>query len=108
MGGAIPMELIRSAIFVPGNRANMLERARSFKADIIMVDLEDSVPADEKATARGLGRGVGADPAATRAAGHGARQLLGYRPDQRRNASGRVVRSLWCQLGQGGVGLAYP
>ena len=48
------MELIRSAIFVPGNRANMLERARSFKADIIMVDLEDSVPADEKANARDL------------------------------------------------------
>ena len=56
MGGAVLMELIRSAIFVPGNRANMLERARSFKADIIMVDLEDSVPADEKANARDLAR----------------------------------------------------
>lgn len=48
------MELIRSLIFVPGNRANMLERARSFNADIIMVDLEDSVPPAEKANAKDL------------------------------------------------------
>jgi citrate lyase subunit beta/citryl-CoA lyase len=50
------MELIRSLIFVPGNRENMLERARSFDADIIMVDLEDSVPPGEKATAREMAR----------------------------------------------------
>ena len=50
------MELIRSLIFVPGNRENMLERARSFDADIIMVDLEDSVPPGEKAAARDMAR----------------------------------------------------
>ena len=48
------MELMRSLIFVPGNRANMLERARSFDADIIMVDLEDSVPPGEKVNARDM------------------------------------------------------
>ena len=48
------MELLRSLIFVPGNRPNMLERARTFNADSIMVDLEDSVPAAEKANARKL------------------------------------------------------
>ena len=48
------MQLLRSLIFVPGNRPNMLERARSFSADIIMVDLEDSVPPSEKLTARDL------------------------------------------------------
>ena len=48
------MELLRSLVFVPGNRANMLERATSFQADVIMVDLEDSVPPDEKANARDL------------------------------------------------------
>ncbi len=48
------MELIRSLVFVPGNRANMLERAKEFPADIIMVDLEDSVPPEEKANARNL------------------------------------------------------
>ena len=46
------MELLRSLIFVPGNRANMLERALNFDADIIMVDLEDSVPPGEKVAAR--------------------------------------------------------
>ena len=48
------MELLRSLVFVPGNRANMLERATGFAADVIMVDLEDSVPPDEKANARDL------------------------------------------------------
>ncbi len=46
------MDLFRSLIFVPGNRPNMLERAISFDADIIMVDLEDSVPPAEKTAAR--------------------------------------------------------
>ena len=50
------MELIRSLVFVPGNRENMLERARSFDADIIMVDLEDSVPPGEKVNARDMAR----------------------------------------------------
>ena len=50
------MELYRSFIFVPGNRENMLERAKSFKADVIMVDLEDSVPPREKASARGMAK----------------------------------------------------
>ena len=50
------MELFRSFIFVPGNRPNMLERARNFTADVIMVDLEDSVPPGEKTTARDLAK----------------------------------------------------
>lgn len=45
------MQLLRSFVFVPGNRSNMLERALEFGADIIMVDLEDSVPLGEKAAA---------------------------------------------------------
>ena len=48
------MELLRSLIFVPGNRENMLERAQGFAADVIMVDLEDSVPLGEKVNARGV------------------------------------------------------
>ena len=42
---------MRSLVFVPGNRANMLERALEFNADIVMVDLEDSVPPGEKGAA---------------------------------------------------------
>jgi len=48
------LDPLRSLIFVPGNRPNMLERAKDFKTDIVMVDLEDSVPPDEKFTARDL------------------------------------------------------
>ena len=48
------MELLRSLVFVPGNRANMLERALGFGADVVMVDLEDSVPPGEKAAAAEL------------------------------------------------------
>ena len=50
------MYLFRSIIFVPGNRPNMLERALSFNADIIMVDLEDSVPPAEKVAARDVAK----------------------------------------------------
>ena len=46
------MELLRSLIFVPGNRRDMLEKARGFDADVIVADLEDSVPDDEKLNAR--------------------------------------------------------
>ena len=50
------MQLLRSLVFVPGNRSNMLERALGFDADVIMVDLEDSVPPGEKAAACDLAR----------------------------------------------------
>lgn len=50
------MNLFRSVIFVPGNRPNMLDRALAFDADVILVDLEDSVPPAEKAGARNLAR----------------------------------------------------
>ena len=46
------MELLRSLIFVPGNRRDMLEKARGFDTDVIVADLEDSVPESEKLNAR--------------------------------------------------------
>ena len=46
------MELFRSLIFVPGNRRDMLEKAVSFPADIVVPDMEDSVPMSEKTAAR--------------------------------------------------------
>ena len=48
------MELFRTILSVPGNRENMLEKARSLHADVIVLDLEDSVPHEEKARARGM------------------------------------------------------
>ena len=48
----MPLRLYRSLIFVPGIRENMIEKARSFDADVIVLDLEDSVPTAEKEQAR--------------------------------------------------------
>ena len=50
------MEILRSLVFVPGNRRDMLEKARDFDADAIVADLEDSVPPAEKENARGVVR----------------------------------------------------
>ena len=50
------MNLYRSLVFVPGIRENMIEKARGFAADVIVLDLEDSVPPAEKAQARRIVR----------------------------------------------------
>jgi citrate lyase subunit beta/citryl-CoA lyase len=42
----------RSLLFMPGSNARALEKARTLAADGIILDLEDSVAADAKATAR--------------------------------------------------------
>ena len=46
------MQLLRSLLFVPGNRANMLEKAMGLRPDAVVPDMEDSVPMAEKANAR--------------------------------------------------------
>jgi len=50
------VDLYRTLIFVPGIRENMIEKALAFAADVVMLDLEDSVPPAEKAAARELVR----------------------------------------------------
>jgi len=44
--------LLRSLLFVPGNKANMLTKALGVNADALIPDMEDSVPEAEKAAAR--------------------------------------------------------
>jgi citrate lyase subunit beta / citryl-CoA lyase len=44
----------RSALFVPGNRPAWIEKAVSYGADTLVLDLEDSVPDREKPAARPL------------------------------------------------------
>ena len=44
--------ILRSLLFVPGNKASMLEKALGLKPDAFVPDMEDSVPAAEKANAR--------------------------------------------------------
>ncbi len=44
--------LLRTLLFVPGNNARMLEKARSLRPDALILDLEDAVPNLEKEAAR--------------------------------------------------------
>lgn len=47
-----PIRLRRSILSVPANREKMISKAVSLPADFIMLDLEDSVPVQEKEAAR--------------------------------------------------------
>jgi len=44
--------LIRTALFVPGNRPERIDKAVNSSADVIIIDLEDAVPLSEKEKAR--------------------------------------------------------
>ncbi len=46
------LPILRSLLFVPGNKAGMLEKAMGFQPDAFIPDMEDSVPDAEKANAR--------------------------------------------------------
>ncbi|MBI3842044.1 MAG: CoA ester lyase [Thaumarchaeota archaeon] len=46
--------LLRSLIFVPGNNPRFLEKSKTLPGDIVCFDLEDSVPLNEKDSARNL------------------------------------------------------
>ena len=46
----------RSLAFVPGNNGRFLAKSRAMRADIVCLDLEDSVPPDRKAEARAMVR----------------------------------------------------
>jgi citrate lyase beta subunit len=48
--------VLRSLLFVPAGRERMLEHALSARADALVLDLEDAVPARQKAAARALAR----------------------------------------------------
>ena len=46
------MIVLRSLLFIPGNRSNMLERGLGLSPDAYIPDMEDSVPFEEKINAR--------------------------------------------------------
>ena len=46
------MAVMRSVFYVPGNNENVVGKAPEVPADIITLDLEDSVPPAEKPKAR--------------------------------------------------------
>jgi citrate lyase beta subunit len=47
-----PVRLRRSILSVPANREKMIQKAFALPADVLMLDLEDSVPVQEKEEAR--------------------------------------------------------
>src|SRR5437588_5959696 len=46
------MDFMRSLMFVPGHRANMIGKALATQADVLFLDIEDGVPPAEKDLAR--------------------------------------------------------
>jgi citrate lyase subunit beta / citryl-CoA lyase len=50
------MDILRSLLSVPGNQPHMLEKAASYGADALILDLEDSVPLERKDEARSMVR----------------------------------------------------
>jgi citrate lyase subunit beta/citryl-CoA lyase len=50
------VEPLRTLLSVPGNRQKMIDKARHLPADVLILDLEDSVPQAEKAAARTMVR----------------------------------------------------
>ena len=60
----------RSALYMPGGNARAIEKARTLPADVVILDLEDSVAPDAKAAARALA------VEAVKAAGFGPREIV--------------------------------
>jgi len=48
----IVMVVMRSALFIPGTNVRAVNKATTLRADVIVLDLEDSIPLSEKETAR--------------------------------------------------------
>jgi citrate lyase subunit beta/citryl-CoA lyase len=49
-----PAKYLRSYLYVPGNRGDLLAKVHTAGADAIVIDLEDAVPQAEKRLARGM------------------------------------------------------
>ncbi len=49
---------MRTLLYVPGNKASMIQKAPRYGADVLVLDLEDSVPPSEKAAARSTVAGI--------------------------------------------------
>ena len=85
------MLLYRSLLFVPGARGELLEKAGRFPADVVCIDLEESVLPAEKAQARDL---AGSAVARLAEAGHTVQvRLNGIQSGETRDDLAAVVRT---------------
>jgi len=48
----LPLQLVRTMLFVPASRARAIEKARELDCDFVILDLEDSVPPEDRDSAR--------------------------------------------------------
>jgi citrate lyase subunit beta/citryl-CoA lyase len=65
-----PIRPRRSALYMPAGNARAIEKARTLPADVVILDLEDSVAPDAKAEARAMAA------EAVRAGGFGPREVV--------------------------------
>jgi len=86
----------RSALYVPGANARALEKARGLDADILLIDLEDSVAPDAKEKARGQ------TAQALLEGGYGRRELI-VRINGLETAWGEVDIAALAQSGADGI-----
>ena len=56
----IDLQHVRSALYLPASNARALEKARTLAADMVILDLEDSVKEEDKAAARSAAVAAGA------------------------------------------------
>lgn len=87
----VDLSLCRSLLFLPASNARAIAKARDLPADLIILDLEDAVRAEDKANAReaalaAAGNGFGGRPVAIRinpesSPEHGADMLAARRAD---------------------------
>ena len=50
--GRLPLQLVRTMLFVPASRARAIEKVRDLDCDFVILDLEDSVVAEDRDSAR--------------------------------------------------------
>jgi citrate lyase subunit beta/citryl-CoA lyase len=93
------MTPMRTLLFVPTQRANMVEKAATIPADVIVLDLEDAVPPNEKAAARDT---IRASIEALKAAGKTVHVRINHLD------TGLTKDDLTAAIGPGLDGLLFP
>jgi len=89
---------VRSLLFVPGDSEKKLAKSLGSKADVLILDLEDSVVAERKAEARRITRDF------IRAASGGPRLFVRVNP----LASGMILDDLAAVVGAHPDGIVLP
>jgi len=93
------MTPMRTLLFVPAQRQSMVEKAAGIPADVIVLDLEDAVPPNEKEAARGR---IRASIEALKAAGKTVHVRINHLD------SGLTKDDLTAAIGPGLDGLLFP